>query len=170
MNDDPFFQKYLDSQVKKVQQLPKVEAKAKISFHTDIIMDKNAEKKILKKVTLFAKTAEDKWAEQISLKLKPALDTAIRASWGWRDGSRDIVDTGELAKSLDITRSGKKISISYGTEYAALVHYGGYIQPYGNPSAESVYLPGRPWVAAVLGITPGPVQPLDMNAILQNLA
>lgn len=97
--------------------------------------------------------------------LRPALDAALDASWNWRTGSRDIVDTGALKNSLSISTSGNKISISYSSPYAGITHYGGYIRPYGNPYAEPVYLPARPWIDAVLGEAPGPVKPIDIQAL-----
>lgn len=111
--------------------------------------------------------ALDRIPSYIVESLRPALDAAIDASWGWRTGSRDIVDTGALKNSLSITTSGGRISITYSVPYAGIVHYGGYIRPYGNPYAEPVYLPPRPWIGAVLGDAQGPVQPLDLNALAE---
>ena len=88
-----------------------------------------------------------------------ALNAAMSSSaWQWRTGgSRDIVDTGALKSSLSITFSGGSFQISYSEPYAALVHWGGYIYPYGNKGAERIYLPGRPWVeATVMGGGPVP--------------
>ena len=80
-------------------------------------------------------------------------------------GPRDIVDTGALRASLKITEkfSQTKVGfqIAYTTPYAAFVHYGGVIQPYGNPRAASVIIPARPWVEGVLYGTHG-VPKFDM--------
>lgn len=88
------------------------------------------------------------------------LDTVLREAisaneWRTRNGIDDIIDTGELRNSSNISITGSsgrsKISISYDVPYAALVHYGGYIVPWGNSRAKRIYLPPRPWVADVLG-------------------
>lgn len=95
------------------------------------------------------------------------LNEAIEeATWSWpratqrKNGSyvapglRNIVDTGNLKQSLKIaTNFGKTQSslvIKYTAPYAALVHYGGYIRPYGNQNAKAVYLPARPWISNTL--------------------
>ena len=94
-----------------------------------------------------------------------ALDYAVSAAvWGWRDGSRDIVDTGELRNSLSFIDSANGFGFYYDAPYAALVHYGGYVKPYGNPNIDAVYIPGRPWVDAVL-FGGGPVQKVDLDSI-----
>ena len=66
---------------------------------------------------------------------------------------RDIVDTGRLKESLEIKTDFKQtkigFSVSYNTPYAAFVHYGGVMKPYGNKSAADVVIPARPWVQAV---------------------
>ena len=81
-------------------------------------------------------------------------------SWGWRDGNRDIVDSGELMNSQSITVSGFSVTLSYDSPYAAITHYGGYIYPYGNKNATKVYIPGRPWITATIE-GGGPVQVFD---------
>ena len=83
--------------------------------------------------------------------LKQRLDMALMAPvWAWNDGVRSIYDTGVLMASGSVTWNGKSLVINYTAPYADLVHNGGYIQPYGNKSARPVYLPGRPWISAVL--------------------
>ena len=84
-------------------------------------------------------------------------------SWGWRDGNRDIVDTGDLMASQNITVSGFSVSTSYNSPYAAITHYGGYIYPYGNTNATKVYLPARPWITATIE-GGGPVPVFDFYA------
>lgn len=84
-----------------------------------------------------------------------ALETALNEAmgdpvWQWSEGTRDIVDTGKLRDSLKVyIDSDLDIHILYNEDYAAIVHYGGYFSPYGNPSIKEYY-PGRPWVDAVL--------------------
>jgi len=116
--------------VKMEIQMPKVEGK------TDTAKMKAAVNKALSK-------GAQKGASYVSKDLRGALDASI-ASYG-------AIDTGRLKDSLEIrekflqTKVG--FSIIYKTPYAAFVHYGGVIQyPYGNRSAASVTIPGRPWV------------------------
>ncbi len=86
-----------------------------------------------------------------ALALKKRLDMALMAPvWSWSGGARDIFDTGALAASGSVTWNGKSLVINYLAPYADIVHNGGYIFPYGNKSARPVYLPGRPWISAVL--------------------
>jgi phage gpG-like protein len=101
-------------------------------------------------------------------RITEALDVAIStAIWKWRDGARDIVDTGALRDSLKIQKAGNGFTISYSQPYAAIVHYGGYIQyPYGNPNAEKFYYPARPWIDSVLNGT-GPGPSIDFEAIFE---
>lgn len=74
----------------------------------------------------------------------------IRAieSGGWASGP--IVDSGKLLRSSRVERNGNSIRLLNDVPYAALIHYGGYVRPYGNPNARPVYIPGRPWIEGVL--------------------
>ena len=96
-----------------------------------------------------------------------ALNAAMSStSWQWTTGgSRDIVDTGSLKDSLSITFAGGSFLISYSEPYAALVHWGGYIYPYGNRNAQKIYLPGRPWVEATM-MGGGPVPQIEWDALI----
>ena len=89
----------------------------------------------------------------------------MEASWAWEGGAgRDIIDTGELRDSLSITiGSDGQFEINYSSPYAKLVHYGGYIMPYGNNRIEKVFIPGRPWIQAVLE-GGGPVPQFDFES------
>lgn len=102
----------------------------------------------------------------VSSGLKTALDGAMSSTtWSWpretfrQNGdiagtSRDIVDTGKLKNSLELKeaygQTKSSITIKYGAPYAALMHYGGAIQPYGNKNANTVLIPGRPWITGVV--------------------
>lgn len=99
--------------------------------------------------------------------LKNRLDLAISASvWDWpKGGPRDIIDTRKLKNSGSVTWNGKSLVINYTAPYADIVHDGGYIFPYGNKNARPIYLPGRPWVSAVLN-GGGPVPRWDLTAWL----
>lgn len=82
--------------------------------------------------------------------LSAALDEAMEASvWIWNDDTRDIIDTGALRDSGSVVVDGDDIVISYSEEYAAIVHFGGYVKSGFNPDVQ-VYYPARPWVEAVL--------------------
>jgi len=103
-------------------------------------------------------------ASVASKAIEQALDVAVSSPvWNWSSGgARDIVDTGRLKDSLSISVSGGDISIYYSAPYASVVHEGGYIRPYGNKKIDAVYLPGRPWVDAVL-FGNGPVPSVDLD-------
>ena len=119
-----------------------------------------------------------KAAAYVQRDLRIALDNAMNSStWGWtrdtlrKNGSiagstRDIVDTGKLRNSLSIKEKNLKtkttISIQYKTPYAALVHYGGVVVPYGNVRAGTVIVPARPWIEATLKGTHG-IQKFNMS-------
>lgn len=88
---------------------------------------------------------------RVRTELIAALDTAIGLSiWPTDNGIGDIIDSGELMRSLDVSIQESVINIEYTADYANLVHYGGYIAPYGNESVDKVYIPPRPWVDVVL--------------------
>lgn len=82
-------------------------------------------------------------------------------------GVRSLVDTGALQGSLTMNMSFLKtkgnIRISYNSPYAALTHYGGVIQPYGNMSIRGTVLPARPWVEYAM-IGGGGFEPLNLSA------
>jgi phage gpG-like protein len=89
-------------------------------------------------------------SQRITADLKQALDDALRSNvWSTRSGAADIYETGELLASGSVTANDNGLTIAYDAPYAALVHFGGYIHPYGNIRTK-VYLPPRPWVRSVL--------------------
>lgn len=97
-------------------------------------------------------------SEELELALGIAMESNV---WGWEYGDGDIYDTGALRDSGRVVVSGNSLQIFYGEEYAAIVHYGGYISPYGNPNV-TIYMPGRPWIQAVI-LGGGPVPQFDME-------
>ena len=108
--------------------------------------------------------AADKATDIIITELGAALDAAMAASaWSWPSGAGDIIDTGTLRSSRSIKKTSNGFTIAYNQPYAAIVHYGGYIQPYGNPSAAKFYFPPRPWIDAVLNGN-GPVPQFDFES------
>lgn len=107
-------------------------------------------------------TAINRASQRITTDLKQALDQALRSNvWQTPGGRADIYDTGELLSSGTVRVTQNGVSISYDAPYAALVHYGGYINPYGNQSTK-VYLPPRPWVDSVLRGS-GPIPAFDFE-------
>lgn len=106
----------------------------------------------------------ERGVEAVARGLEIHLDNMMEASWGWIEGARDIVDSGQLKNSARVMIQGDQIIVGYVSDYANLVHYGGYIQPYGNVNIDRVYLPARPWVAATFGEAGGPMQPYDWMA------
>jgi len=128
-----------------------------------------------KKHRVAANSAISKGVIAASTEIEKKLNDALRkslssGSWDWpretirsngsiAGTSRNIVDTGALRDSQKITTRFLKtkltMAISYSAPHAGIVYYGGVIQPYGNPNANSVTIPGRPWVEAVLNGTHG---------------
>jgi hypothetical protein len=109
--------------------------------------------------------ATDEARNEIAIELDKALTASVTA-WG-------IVDTGALLRSQSVTVTGESIVITYGVPYAEFVHEGGYIRPYGNPNADTVYIQGRPWIDSVL-YGGGPVSGVNLDerisqAILRRL-
>jgi phage gpG-like protein len=87
---------------------------------------------------------EGKFLQIVRQELPILLDTAFNVNWP--DTSSDLVDTGALRNSLEINITNGSLSIRYTAPYAGIVHYGGYIVPYGNKNAERVYIPPRPFL------------------------
>ena len=102
---------------------------------------------------------------KLTLSLDIYLETAMKVGWGWSDGARDIVDTGELKDSGGAFATRDGIAVIYNSPYAGITHYGGYIYPYGNRSIEKVYIPGRPWIAMAFGLATGPLPPFPFEEL-----
>ena len=127
-------------------------AKSQFNFDAkiEIQMPKVEGKADTKKMQMAINTALSKGAQKgatyVQKSLKTTLDDSIT-----RVGA---VDTGKLKNSLDIRAKFSQTKVGFSiidkTPYAAFVHYGGVIQPYGNPAAASVAIPGRPWIEMAL--------------------
>ena len=77
---------------------------------------------------------------------------------------RSIVDSGELKQSKNFKLNGLEASWTWTANYAAAVHEGARIHPWGDPKNGTVNLPGRPWTDAVLvGGTAGNVPVFDFT-------
>ena len=109
--------------------------------------------------TKFKKEADFAHVETLQA-LAPEIEDALTAAmntkaYDWDYGDGDIVDTGQLRDSVQVVADDVSIMVTYsaessgdGTDYAALVYYGGYA-PYGNPNIQ-VFMPARPWIKHVL--------------------
>ena len=87
-------------------------------------------------------------ASIIDMTLREAIMADV---WQGIDGTNvDIVSSSRLLNSQNVSTSGSRVIINYSVPYANLVHYGGYIVPYGNKNARAVYVPARPWVTLSL--------------------
>lgn len=64
---------------------------------------------------------------------------------------RSIVDSGTLKQSREfsLNRAELKAYWNWSADYAAAVHEGAYINPFGNKN-KIIQLPGRPWITAVM--------------------
>lgn len=107
--------------------------------------------------------AHQEAVQGVAQELSQYLDALFEAGWAWSSGARDIIDTGELKRSQKIEVSGDEISVNYSSPYVNLVHYGGYIYPYGNELAEKVYLPARPFLDVAFGQASGPLPAFDFD-------
>jgi phage gpG-like protein len=127
---------------------------AKLSVQMPKVEVKDNSPAMKKRVSKALSRGTQKASAYVEKGLKVALDKSMTSLWTWTDGSRDIVDTGKLKNSLKLTATFNQTKVSwqvqYRTPYAAFVHYGGVIKPYGNKNARDVLIPARPWVQAVL--------------------
>lgn len=105
-------------------------------------------------------------SNRAAIDLKRALDDALRSGvWSTGGNDNDLYDSGELMESGVVSVNNNIITVAYSAPYAALIHYGGYINVYGNTGVK-VYLPPRKWVEAVM-IGGGPVPKFDLKKYYQ---
>lgn len=90
-------------------------------------------------------TAADNWNTYLTGNGTGARPKAIAGS------PRSIVDSGNLKQSRDFNLDlvGLKAEWNWNADYAAAVHEGAYINPFGNRN-KVVQIPARPWTQAVL--------------------
>lgn len=124
---------------------------------------KALEQRVIKEI----KKAHSAAVRSVRNNLEKALDQAMENPlWAWISGSRDIIDTGQLRDSRRvIIDSDNDIHIIYNEEYAAIVHYGGYVNAFGDPE-RTYYYPGRPWVTALLEGN-GPIEKFPFESLYQ---
>ena len=119
---------------------------AKIEIQMPKVDGKADTKKMQLAINKALSKGAQKGATYIQKSLKTALDTSITKF--------EAIDTGKLKNSLEIrakfSQTKVGFSIIYKTPYAAFVHYGGVMRPYGNPNAATVTIPGRPWISTAL--------------------
>lgn len=63
---------------------------------------------------------------------------------------RSIVDSGDLKQSRTFSLKGLTAEWAWTAEYAAAVHEGARIHPWGDPKNGTIQMPARPWTEAVL--------------------
>lgn len=107
-------------------------------------------------------SAADNWNTYLTGSGTGARPKAIAGS------PRSIVDSGNLKQSRDfnLNRAGLTAEWNWNADYAAAVHEGAFINPFGNPR-KLVQLPARPWTQAVIegntAATGIPVYPVAAN-------
>lgn len=87
-----------------------------------------------------------------------AGDTLKERSRAWKRApynvgkSRNAIDSGDLKQSgeLNYTPGSLSAEWTWSVEYAAAVHDGAWIHPWGDKTLPKVELPARPWTKAVL--------------------
>ena len=120
--------------------------------------------------------------QQIENALPNLLDNALDANvWSWPrptirengtvvGGTRTITDTGRLKASKKVKvkflQTKTLFTIAYTAPYATLVHEGGYVLPYGDATKNPTYLPGRPWISAVLTGNNSAIEYLDIESFM----
>jgi hypothetical protein len=125
-----------------------------------------------------ARRASEAAARAVYAELNARFQDAIGTkAWSWPrstvrsnggiipSGLRNIVDSSTLRSSNPGPQiTGLSVTYRWGVNYAAAVHQGAMIRPWGNKSAAPVLLPARPWTSAVLGtvqVSGIEVYPLD---------
>lgn len=124
-----------------------------------------------------------KGASAVESDLSRLLDKALESnSWDWprptarRNGTyagkaRNIVDTGKLKGSKKLTTKFLKtktvFNVSYLAPYAWMTHEGGYIRPFGRTDIRAAYIPGRPWIKAVVEGGVSGIESIDIESIMQ---
>jgi len=157
--------KVLKGLIKATRDIEKEAGTLKLGINIKSSADFTDLKTITKKFPAAAKAAHFEslkiLAEELELALGIAMESKVWGSNEWPYGDGDIVQFGNLRDSLKIDVSEEQITIFYMEEYAAIVHFGGYINLYGNINAK-IYMPARPWIKSVL-IGGGPVDKFDLT-------
>lgn len=158
----------LTANIKTLEGKSRKSIKARIN--TSIQVESFADiEKLKTKLPAIIVAANKKTVALVARELKVALDEAMESAvWQWDYGDGDIVDTGALRDSARVVPvSDGDIYIFYNEKYAGIVHYGGYIHPYGNPDIQ-IYMPARPWIQSVLE-GGGPVPRYDFEGVYERI-
>ena len=143
--------------IKAMNEVENNEGSVKAGFKIKSAADFTALKTVASKFAAEANNAHTQTLAALAPEIKQALTNAMNTkAYQWDYGDGDIVQTGELRDSVQVTADSESIVVTYsasssgdGTDYAAIVYYGGYIHPYGNPNVQ-IFMPGRPWIKHVL--------------------
>ena len=143
--------------IKAMNEVENNEGSVKAGFKIKSAADFTALKTVASKFAAEANNAHTQTLAALAPEIKQALTNAMNTkAYQWDYGDGDIVQTGELRDSVQVTADSESIVVTYsasssgdGTDYAAIVYYGGYIHPYGNPNVQ-IYMPARPWIKHVL--------------------
>jgi phage gpG-like protein len=147
-----------DELFKKIPKSIDGTVSAPLFSNVNVKLDESNAQRLQEKVVTAINRATVLIAQELEVALKNAMSSSV---WSVPSGTGDIIDTGKLMESGIIRADGSNIVIAYTAPYAAIVHYGGYITPFGNQAAK-VYLPARPWVQSVLR-GGGPVEQFDLK-------
>ena len=143
--------------IKAMNEVENNEGSVKAGFKIKSAADFTALKTVASKFAAEANNAHTQTLAALAPEIKQALTNAMNTkAYQWDYGDGDIVQTGQLRDSVQVTADSESIVVTYsasssgdGTDYAAIVYYGGYIHPYGNPNVQ-IFMPGRPWIKHVL--------------------
>ena len=143
--------------IKAMNELESSEGSIKGGIKIKSAADFTALKNIVSKFTQESKVAHTQTLAAMAPEIKQALTDAMNTKvYDWAYGDGDIVQTGQLRDSVEVIADPESIIVSYsasssgdGADYAAIVYYGGYIHPYGNPNVK-IFMPARPWIKHVL--------------------
>lgn len=142
--------------IKSINDLEKKEGKIKAGFKIKSAADFTSLKTLASKFRQECNDAHVLTLQDLVPEIEQALTNAMNTkAYYWDYGDGDIVQTGQLRDSVNVVADAESIIVTYsakssgdGTDYAALVYYGGYA-PYGNPNIQ-VFMPARPWIKHVL--------------------
>ena len=143
--------------IKAMQEVQNDDGAVEAGIQIKSAADFTSLKTLTSKFKTEANLAHAETLKALAPEIEQALTVAMNTkAYDWAYGDGDIVDTGQLRDSVEVVADDVSIMVRYsaassgdGTDYAAIVYYGGYIHPYGNPNIK-IYMPGRPWIKHVL--------------------
>lgn len=143
--------------IKTINELEESEGSIRAGIKIKSAADFTALKTISTKFKEESNLAHAQTLAALAPEIKQALIDAMNTKvYDWDYGDGDIVQTGQLRDSVKVIADPESLVVSYsasssgdGFDYAAIVYYGGYIHPYGNPDVK-IFMPARPWIKHVL--------------------